>query len=105
MATLPTGAAAPLPKALKSAGAHDMIVIHQDQYNQWLRAKDALDGLAWLFCEVANKAMGHPEKDGFVGAPAESLAALVWAIQEPLTKDESKTFGHVLSLRADLANN
>lgn len=99
----PQGAAAPLSPALQTAGAHDLIVIHQGQYNQWLRAKDALDGLAWLFCEVANKALHHPEKDCFISVPAESMAALVWCVQEHLTQDDSLTFGHVLAHRPDLA--
>lgn len=103
MATYPFGATAPLSDSLQSADANDLIVIHQNQYNQWLRAKDALDGLAWLFCEVAGKAINHPEKDGFVNVPAESMAALVWCVQEHLTQDDSKTVGYLLSHRPELA--
>jgi hypothetical protein len=92
-----------LPDALEFADANDLIVMHQDQYNQWLRAKDALDALAWLFAEVATKAMGHPKKDGYTSVPAASMAALVWCVQGQLTPDDSKTMGHVLHLRPELA--
>lgn len=105
MATYPFGAPAPLSDALQSADSHELLVIHQDCHNNLLRAREAIDGLAWLINEIHGKSIGHPCKDAYLNVPAEGLSSLLWCIHETMGVDDAAMVSKVLSHRPELATN
>lgn len=104
MATLSFGASAPLPDSLQSADSHELLVIHQDCHNSLIRAREAIDSLAWLINEIHGKSVGHPHKDAYLNVPAEGLSSLLWCIHETMGVDDVAMVSKVLSHRPDLAN-
>jgi len=105
MACSPFGAAAPLSHSLQSADSHELLVIHQDCHNNLIRAREAIDSLAWLVNEIHGKSLGHPCKDAYLNIPAEGLSSLLWCIHETMGVDDSATVCKVLRHRPELATN
>lgn len=95
-----------IPAPMMSAQVNDMIVLHQDHYNDLLQARSALDGLAYMVCEIDHKAFQHPSKDGMMGGvPAEGLASILWCVHRCMNLSQEATVGALLAARPELFKN
>ena len=60
------------------------IAMPETSYNRILQAREALETLALLCIEVAEKSMGNPSKNGYLGLPAEGLGSLLLCIHDSM---------------------
>jgi hypothetical protein len=64
----------------------DYVALLEDDYNDLIRARQAIGAVAYLCLEVANKAMCHPAKDSYLSVPAEDMCSLLLCIGGSMSK-------------------
>jgi hypothetical protein len=79
----------------------DYIAMPEDDYNDLIRAREAISAVAYLCLEVANKASHHPSKDGFMTLPATDMSSLLLCISDSMQKDSCQSMSKFLSLQTD----
>jgi hypothetical protein len=68
---------------MQAANTHSLsrfVSVPEEQFDNICRARDALDALAVMAGEIANKAMGNPAKDLFMNVPADGFGSLLSCI-------------------------
>lgn len=66
------------------------ISVPEEHFDNICRARDALDALAVMAGEIANKALGNPSKDGFMNIPADGFGSLLLCIHASINTQQAQ---------------
>ena len=75
------------PIPVSAVNLSDFLALPETLHTNILRAKEALDAVAWLANAATEKALKSDSKDTFISLPSDSLASLVWCIAETIDCD------------------